>query len=165
MTVARNHPKHEAEGLILDPIVGSRNIVSANGPLWKHLHKMLAPAFAISHITNMRPMVAAEVMTFRSMLSKKAETGQVFRLQDLAEYLAFDVIHTATFGFSADAQTQGSAVLEHFDDMCRADMRSKKSWNLVRNIFARRTRDAARKKLDPIIVDLIKERLNNVRRK
>jgi cytochrome P450 len=165
MTVVRNHPKHEAERLIIDPIVGNRNIISANGPLWKHLHKMLGPAFAISNITNMRPMIAAEVMTFRSILNKKAETGEVFRFMDLAERLAFDVIHTTTFGFSTDAQTHGSAVLQLFDAVCRAETRRFDSWDFGRRYFSRKAGAVARKKLDIIIFGLIKERLHNVRRK
>lgn len=59
VTVVRNHPKHDAEKMFLDPLIGTGNIVTANGPRWKYLHKMLSPAFSIMHISNMRPMVAA----------------------------------------------------------------------------------------------------------
>lgn len=58
MTVTQNHPKHEAEKWFVDPLIGKNNIVTAEGTLWKYLHKMLAPAFAIQHINNMRPAVS-----------------------------------------------------------------------------------------------------------
>jgi cytochrome P450 len=164
MTVARNHPKHPAEGLMIDPIIGKGNIVTTDGPRWKHLHKMLAPAFSIQHISALRPMVAAEVMKFRSILHKKAETGEIFRLEDSTQHLTFDVITTATFGRSLDAQTKGSEALEHFDNMCRTFMHSRESWNIFRNFFINRKRDVYRAKLDAIVTKLIKERFDIVQR-
>ena len=80
MTTIRNHPKHEAEKWFIDPLIGEGNIVTTEGPRWKYLHKMrmklphikfnrtcadfmppplVSPAFSITHISNLRPMVAA----------------------------------------------------------------------------------------------------------
>lgn len=165
MTAHRNHPKHPAEGAMIDPLIGKGNIVTSDGPRWKHLHKMLSPAFSISHISNMRPMVATEVMKFRSILHKKAESGESFRLEDITQHLTFDVIVSATFGRSLDAQTKGSTVLQHFEDMCRAYMISRESINFIRNFFANRRRDVERAKLDANIAALVKERFEIVRRK
>ncbi|CAN9110826.1 unnamed protein product [Alternaria alternata] len=164
MTAVRNHPKHEAEGQMIDPLIGRGNIVTANGPQWKHLHRMLSPAFAISHITNMRPMVAEEVMKFRSIIHEKARSGEVFKLEDPTQHLTFDVISTATFGRSLDAQTKGSPALQHFENMCRAYMASRESVNYIRNFFVNRKVSAERDKLDAIVVDLIKERFEIVKR-
>lgn len=58
MTVTKNHPKHEAEAIFMDPLIGVGNIVSSNGPEWKHLHKMLSPAFSVQNVTNIRPAVS-----------------------------------------------------------------------------------------------------------
>lgn len=80
----------------IDPLIGVGNIVSTEGPRWKYLHKMMSPAFAITHISNMRPMVAAEVMKFREIIFKMAKSEEVFRLEDLTQNLTFDVIGTAT---------------------------------------------------------------------
>ncbi|KAF1842779.1 cytochrome P450, partial [Cucurbitaria berberidis CBS 394.84] len=162
MTAIRNHPKHEAEKWFVDPLIGTGNIVSTNGARWKYLHKMLSPAFSITHISNMRSMVAAEVMKFRSILQRKSESGDTFRLEDITQHLTFDVITTATFGHSLDAQTKGNIALQHFEDMCRAFMQTRKSFNLVRNFFLDRKRNAARKKLDEVIAVLIKERFEKI---
>ncbi len=59
VTNTKNYPKHDAEKWFIDPLIGDGNIVTTNGPRWKHLHKMLSPAFSIQHIANLRPMVAA----------------------------------------------------------------------------------------------------------
>jgi cytochrome P450 len=152
------------EGIMIDPLIGKGNIVTTDGPRWKHLHKMMSPAFSIQHISNMRGMVAAEVMQFRSILHKIAETGEVFRLEDPTQHLTFDVISTATFGRSLDAQTKGSDALVHFENMCRAFMHSRESWNFFSNFFHNRKRDVYRAKLDAIVVDLIKERFDIVQR-
>ena len=96
VTVTRNHPKHEAEKWFIDPLIGDGNIVTTDGPRWKLLHKMLSPAFSILHITNMRPMVATEVMKFRSILQKKADLWEVFKLEKITQHLTFDIIGTAT---------------------------------------------------------------------
>jgi len=165
MTVIRNHPKHEMEATMVDPLIGSGNIVTTNGAQWKYLHKMLSPAFATSHITNMRPMVADEVMKFRSKLSEKAESGEVFRLEDHTLCMTFDVISTMTFGRSLDAQTKGSPALEHFENMCRAFMTTRESLNYIRNFFVNRTVFAERAKFDAIVEGLIKERFEIVKRK
>ncbi|RAR06491.1 glycoside hydrolase family 3 protein [Stemphylium lycopersici] len=164
MTAHRNHPKHPAEGAMLDPLIGKGNIVTSDGLRWKHLHKMLSPAFSISHITKMRPMVATEVMKFRSILHKKAGSGESFRLEDITQHLTFDVIVSATFGRSLDAQTKGSTALQHFEDMCRAYMISRESINFVRNFFANRKRDFEKAKLDANIAALVTERFEIVRR-
>jgi len=165
MTAIRNHPKHIAEAHIIDPLIGKGNIVTANGQRWKELHKMLSPAFSITHITNLRPMVADEVMKFRSKLHQRAKTGEVFRLEDHTMYLTFDVISAATFGHSLDAQTKGSDALNHFDNMCRIFMQSRESVNYVRNYFVNKKRDAERDKLDVILAKLIRERYDVVTRK
>jgi cytochrome P450 len=57
VTVTQNHPKHEAEKWAVDPLIGSENIVTSEGPLWKSLHKMISPAFSVQNITTMRPAV------------------------------------------------------------------------------------------------------------
>jgi cytochrome P450 len=165
MTAVRNHPKHEGEALMLDPVIGTGNIVTVNGQQWKHLHKMLSPAFAISHITNLRSMVADEVMKFRSIVLEKAKSGEAFKLEDLTQHLTFDVISTATFGRSLDAQTKGSPILEHLENMCRHFMTSRESLNYVRNFFVNRRISIERNKLDAIVEELMQERFKIVKRK
>lgn len=165
VTAHRNHPKHRMEGVTMDPMLGAGNIVSVDGPRWKHLHRMLSPAFSISHTTAMRPAVADEVLKFRSILHEKAQSGETFRLEDFTQHLTFDVIGTATFGRSLNAQADGSPALQHFHNMCRAHRTTRESFNLVRNFFVNARRDSERRKLDANIAELIKERFEIVKRK
>lgn len=162
-TVTRSHPKHEAVRRTTDPLIGKGNIASAEGPHWKHLHKMMSPAFSITNITEMRPIVATEVMKYRSILQEKAKSGKVFRLEDLAHHLTFDIISRAATGRSFDTQTKGSLALQHFEAMVRASMKSRESFNYIGNFFANRVRDRERRKLDALVAELIKERFDFVK--
>ncbi|EDU50594.1 cytochrome P450 3A30 [Pyrenophora tritici-repentis] len=164
MTAVRNHPKHIAETLATEPLIGDANIVGSNGQRWRELHKMLSPAFSISHVTNLRPMVADEVMKFRAILHQKAKTGEVFKLEEHCMNMTFDIIFTTTLGYSLDAQTKGNDALTHFEDMCHIAIESRDSWNFVRNFFINRRRDAERNKLDKVLVKLIRERFELVKR-
>ncbi len=101
-------------------------------------------------------------MKFRSHMLKKAESGEKFKLEDFTQHLTFDVIGTAAFGRSLEAQSQGTPALEHFENMCRAYMQSRESWNVVRNFFLNRKRDFYRKKLDNEVIKLIQERFEKV---
>ncbi|KAF1937902.1 cytochrome P450 3A30 [Clathrospora elynae] len=108
MTVTRNFPKHEIESWFIDPPIGPGNIVTTNGPRWKYLHKI------------MRPMVAAKVMKFRSIVHKKVDSGEAFRLEELTQHLTFDI---ATLSDNIDlSEKRGLGIMylilrEHLDEM------------------------------------------------
>ncbi|EAT87917.2 hypothetical protein SNOG_04157 [Parastagonospora nodorum SN15] len=162
MTVTKNYPKHEAEQWFLDPLIGKGNIVTVEGSQWKYLHKMLSPAFSVQHISNMRPAIAEEIMEFRSMIDKLADTGEKFCLEQLTQRTTFDVIGKATFGHSLKAKSQGSAALEHWEGMCRAFAKTHESYNFVSNLFKLRTVETEAKKLDAILAEMIKKRFDIV---
>ncbi|KAJ4359334.1 hypothetical protein N0V95_002258 [Ascochyta clinopodiicola] len=165
MTVTRNHEKHIAESWAIDPMIGKGNIVTAEGARWKKMHKMLAPAFAITHVTNMRPMIAKNVMKFRAIMNKLSETGESFQFEKYVERLTLDVIGTATFGHSLGAQAMGNHVMRHWEDMSRAHSQERDGWRIdvVRNYLAKRKREAAMDKLNAILTELVKKRLEYVR--
>ncbi|KAH7061619.1 cytochrome P450 [Paraphoma chrysanthemicola] len=160
MTVTKNHPKHEAEKWFVDPLIGAGNIVTTDGPRWKYLHKMLSPAFAIQHISNMRPAIAEELMEFRSILHSKAESGEKFSLEELTLHSTFDVIGRATFGESLNAKTKGSAALEHWEAMSRAFATTRESYNIIQNFFSRRVVQAEAQKLDAVLGTMVKKRFD-----
>lgn len=164
MTVTRNHEKHSQEAKAVDPMMGKANLVTSEGARWKMLHKMLAPAFSITHVTNQRPMVAEAVMEFRAILKKLADSGETFELEKCAERMTLDVIGQATFGHSLGAQAGHSEVMQHWEDMSRAQMRVRDGWkiNFVRQYLARREREAAKQKLDATLTELIEKRFAHV---
>ncbi|KAH6638120.1 cytochrome P450 [Boeremia exigua] len=167
MTVTRNHEKHSVEARDVDPLIGEGNVVTSEGTRWKKMHKMLAPAFAIMHVTNMRSMIGQNVMQFRAILAKLADAGEAFEFEKYMGRLALDVVGSATFGHSLDAQAMGDAcsVIQHWEDMTRANIHIRDRWKIdfVRNYMAFRKRDAAKKKFDAILTKLVQERFDYVR--
>lgn len=166
LTVTRNHEKHIRLAQAVDPLIGEGNIVSAEGTQWKRMHKMLAPAFAITQVTNMRPMIAENVMEFRAIMSKLAETGEAFEFEKYIERLTFDIIGTATFGQSLGAQAKGSPVIQHWEAMARAIMQERAIYaiDFVRIYLVKRKLEAAKKKFSAEFTKLIRERLDYVQR-
>lgn len=158
MTAIKNHPKHSLEAIFVDPVVGKRNIVTVNGPLWKTLHNMLAPAFSTAHVKNMVGMIAEEVITFRSILHELADSGEVFSLDIISSNLAFDIIGKVTFGHSFEAQAKASLVLQNFHDICRAFSIERDAWNPVTLWIERQKRLAATKQLDDVLNMMIQDR-------
>lgn len=167
LTVSRNHDKHIAEAEAVDPLIGEGNIVTSEGARWKKMHKMLAPAFSITHVTNMRTMIAGNVMEFRAILAKLAETGEAFEFEKYVERLTLDVIGTATFGQSLGAQAMGheSTMMRHWEDMTRAHLQARESWRIdfVRKEMAARRREKAKGKLDALLTGLVQQRFDYVR--
>ena len=164
MTVTKNHPKHPMEAIFVDPVVGVGNIVTINGPKWKTIHNMLAPAFAIANIKNMVPMIAEEVMTFRSILHRLADSGDVFSLDDTCSNLTFDIMGKVIFGQSFDAQTKGSKALRNYHDICHAFSIERDAWNPITARAQRRKRLAATKQLDGVLEKMILDRFQSIQR-
>ncbi|KAF2109528.1 cytochrome P450 [Lophiotrema nucula] len=163
VTVHKNHPKHPAEAIFVDPVVGNNNIVTVDGPRWKHLHNMLAPAFGVSRVRDMLPMVAEEVMAYREALKKFAQSGEIFSLAKTTNNLTFDIIGKAIFGFSMGAQSNGNALMI-FEEICHAFSIERDSWDPIKRYFARQKRLAVIKRMDLILEGMVRERFEAVRR-
>ncbi|KAH7124143.1 cytochrome P450 [Dendryphion nanum] len=166
-TVIKNHPKHGDIPMHVDPIVGKDNIVSINGPKWKYLHNMLAPAFAVSRIRGMVGMIGDEVMQFRATLKKFAESGEIFHMEHTASCLTFDVIGTAVFGpgSSLGAQINGSSPsLQNFMDIMTYNAVQRDSKNPWTKFTARQKRLTATSELNATLSTLIRQRYNELER-
>lgn len=160
ITANHEYQKHEEEKKAMDPLLGAGNIATAEGARWKHLHKQLSPAFSVSHVTSMRGMIAEEIMKFRGILHKLAESGEVFKLEDYGQRLIFDIIGKATFGESLKAQDNGSEALKYWEEITRTDMVVRQSWNPVKRYTLKKQIAAATTKLDALITSLVQRRFS-----
>jgi cytochrome P450 len=123
---------------------------------------MLSPAFAIQHISNMRPAIAEELMEFRSILHGKAQSGDKFSLEEITLRTTFDVIGKATFGHSLNAKTKGSVALEHWESMSQAFAKTRESYNFIAKFFSQRKVKAEARKLDAVLAELVQKRFDVV---
>jgi cytochrome P450 len=78
--------------------------------------------------------------------------------------MTLDVIGEATFGHSLGAQAGKSEVMQHWEDMSRAHMHLRESWKVdfVRNYLAHRRWEAAKKKLDNTLTELVEKRFADI---
>lgn len=155
---ARNLPKHQLQAVFLDPILGEGNIITVNGPRWKRLHNMLAPAFSTSRVSGMTRLIADDVKIFYSVLSDLSNTGKPFRLEDKIAALVFDIIYKTIYDASANAQIQGSDDLRQLDTIIRSEIMSRETWNPMKKRGLIQERKNATKNLNRNVSEMIQSR-------
>ncbi|KAK2788436.1 hypothetical protein FQN53_003582 [Emmonsiellopsis sp. PD_33] len=112
VTQVRNYDLHDEVDRFLTPIIGKNNIAATNGAQWKKLHHMIAPAFKPSHVKSMVAPIADETAKFHAELTRMAESGETFSMEETMAKLVFDIVGEVIFGFPVNAQTTGSAILK-----------------------------------------------------
>jgi cytochrome P450 len=98
---------------IMGPVVGRDSIVSINGPAWKHVHRLVAPAFRPSAVRNLLGTVAEAAQVFVQRLSGMAEKGGDFELEGLVRDLVFTVIRRAVLGPGPETPTAQDIAISH----------------------------------------------------
>lgn len=80
----------------LEVINGGPSLMTMHGAMWKKWRDMFALGFAPGYMTGLAPSIAEEVAVFCRLLQGKAETGEMFCLEEFTLRLTFDVIARAT---------------------------------------------------------------------
>lgn len=96
--LTRNYGKHPFVEELLDPVVGKNSFVALNGAPWKYSQQLLAPAFRPSAVRGILPSVAKEVLAMRGVLAHKADTGEVFEMEEVLSRAIFEIILLSLFG-------------------------------------------------------------------
>ena len=90
----RNLPKHPNLKQFLAPLTDGLDIVSMNGAPWKRWRSVFNPGFSAAHLQTLVPCIVRETETFCNLLADHAAKGDVFRMKELTNNLALDVIGT-----------------------------------------------------------------------
>jgi cytochrome P450 len=159
---ANTFPKHALVEEFSRPILGKDSIAAVNGPKWKLIHSFFAPAFASTHVKNLVPVTADYTMLFHDRLSRLAETGETFSMEEVAAALLFDIIGKAVFNFPLNAQTSGSQCLMGIRDILRY-MILERTWNPLRKLVMFVKKKAAVRRVDRYIEAQIIDRYNVLR--
>ena len=158
ITVNRSPIQHEMSKNFIDTVLGEGVIAVVNGPVWKKLHNIMAPAFSWSHIRNMTGVIQEETLRFRSTLEQFAKSGESFSFEDEAAKLIFDVISRVVFNFSMGAQQHGSQTLDDLKQLMKL-AESQMGFNPFLKTRAAFKRRAIHKRLDAEIISKIDQRL------
>ena len=85
-------PKYHAMKTFLQPITGGQDIVTMEGQMWKTWRNIFNPGFSASHLITFTPGIIEETGKFCSRLENYSRTQEVFRMKDLSDFLALDII-------------------------------------------------------------------------
>lgn len=93
-----------------EPITGKGgiNLFTQNGQEWKHDHQLFLPFFNNSNLDATMPSVVEQMLIFRNILRKRAQSVEMFRLEPLTQLLMNDVIGRVIFNADLGNQTYGS---------------------------------------------------------
>ena len=113
-TTANSFPQSDLVTQFFVGNVGPNFVEAANGPLWKELHRMLAPGLTPGAVKTYYDFIADEATILHRRLRQLADSGDVIDLHvELGKY-TFEVVGRIFFGESLDTQRAHSQL---FDDM------------------------------------------------
>ncbi|OAQ63912.1 cytochrome P450 [Purpureocillium lilacinum] len=158
VTAIRSYPMHPEVNRFLAPMIGDNVIAATNGPLWKKLHHMMAPAFTPRYVKTLLSTIADEVMLFHGRLRELAKAGDVFSMEEELSKLSFDVIGGIVFGVSFNAQRSGSLILDDLRAVLSLSQLIRESWNPITKIQAWWSRRQAIKRSDIFLQKRLVER-------
>ncbi|KAI0121744.1 vera protein [Xylariales sp. AK1849] len=124
-TQTRSLPKDVTEKDFLRPLTQNKDIVSADGELWKQWRARFNPGFSPRNIVALMPAVMEDVMVFLDVLASLAGEdgglGEVVQLERLTTNLTFDIIGKAMLDLRLNEQRseKGSALKTALTDQAR----------------------------------------------
>lgn len=71
-------------------------MLTTEGAEWKTMRNLFNSGFSIGHLTTLTSLVVEETFVFLDILKRKAQTGELFELEELATKLAIDIIARIT---------------------------------------------------------------------
>ncbi|TDZ40133.1 putative sterigmatocystin biosynthesis P450 monooxygenase stcS [Colletotrichum trifolii] len=153
------YPIHPTIEKFLRPFTGPDSIAASNGERWKYNHRMVGSGFTPTYVKPMSGMIAVQVLIFHERLKGFAESGEPFNMEEEAAKTVFDVIGKVVFGFSLEAQTTGSPLLEDL----RASINPATTFISTRNPWKKRKAEkslqALRDRVRKTLADEMNERL------
>ena len=114
ITTGQSLPKSPLETNYMNVFLGKGNMVSAEGEQWKRLRSMFNPGFSSSHLMTLVPYIVDASMVFYDVLCRKAETGELFQLEEYATRLTIDIIGKVVLDSDFDSQKGIHPIVDAF---------------------------------------------------
>lgn len=113
-TTGQSLPKSRASSDYLDAFLGPQNLVTAEGGHWKSLRAIFNPGFSAAHLMTLVPYIVDSSLVFVDVLRKKAETHELFQLEEYATRLTIDIIGKVTLDADFDSQKRDHPLVTAF---------------------------------------------------
>lgn len=91
-TVDYSLPKYADMKKFIQPLAGSKNLLTMENPEWKYWRSIFNPGFSASHLMSLAPSMVDSLVVFREILGEIADSGRMCRLEEIATRLTFDII-------------------------------------------------------------------------
>ena len=116
ITTTQSLPKSPLETAYLYDFLGPHNMVSVEGQHWKNLRTMFNPGFSSAHLMTLVPYIVDASLVFCDVLRKKAETNDLFELEEYGTRLTIDIIGKVVLDSDFDSQKQVHPIVSTFRD-------------------------------------------------
>ena len=114
VTVKHSLDKHPMVKEYLKQHLGSENMAAANGAVWKKARTIYNPGFAIPHLMTVISKTVEDVLVFHEVLSKLAESQEVFQMEPTAMKLSFDIIGRLVLNLGLNSQRTNDELVDAF---------------------------------------------------
>ncbi|KPI41389.1 putative sterigmatocystin biosynthesis monooxygenase stcS [Cyphellophora attinorum] len=113
-TTGTSLPKARSASDYLDEFLGPDNLVTAEGAHWKSLRGIFNPGFSAAHLMTLVPYMVDSSMTFLDILSQKAQSNELFQLEEYATRLTIDIIGKVVLNADFDSQRHDHPLVTTF---------------------------------------------------
>jgi cytochrome P450 len=92
MTQETSLPKFDFLKTYMRPLTGDKDLVTMEGQEWKKWRGIYNPGFSAAHLMTMVPGIVEDTQNFCNVLTKYAEVGGMFKLEEILTKLTVDII-------------------------------------------------------------------------
>ena len=112
VTQEHSLPKYPALRDFLRPITNGLDIVTMEGQQWKTWRGIFNPGFSTSHLISLTPGIIEETETFCEILASHSRNQTIFRMKDLTDNLAMDVIGRVVLDTRLNSQKRPNLLVD-----------------------------------------------------
>ena len=113
-TVDQSMPKHHGLKNFMIFLAGEGDLVSSNGAHWKKWRSIMNPGFAASHLMTLVSGIVNDGLIFVEKLAEHADKREVFRLEEDATRLTFDIIGKVSLDLQLGTQRGDNEMVTAF---------------------------------------------------
>lgn len=114
VTVQQSLPKSSLEVDYIVKFLGESNMITVEGQKWKYLRSIFNPGFSAGHLMTLTGYIVDASATFYKLIREKAETGELFELEEYAMKLTIDIIGKVVLDSDFESQTRSHPIVEAF---------------------------------------------------
>ncbi|KIX09882.1 uncharacterized protein Z518_00963 [Rhinocladiella mackenziei CBS 650.93] len=114
ITAGQSLPKSQLTTGYVNQLLGTNNMITAEGPHWKSLRSIFNPGFSASHLITLVPYMVDSSLLFLEILRERAKRNELISLSDYATRLTADIIGKVAMDSDFDSQKRPHPIMSTF---------------------------------------------------